>query len=153
MTLPRFKSTAGAGTLTTQGGKVVERDEKGRVVNAVVVPSVPSLKNWRKFARELTDNGASLLVRLNDIAHGKPFRAVRDDGTESEWEVPALETQRAAAKDLFEFIHGKAVAQTEVLAAEKATEDVEQYKALSDEALAAAARPFLERVNKRGENE
>ena len=153
MVLPRFKPPAGTGDLTVQGGKLVERDEKGRVVNAVVIPTIPSVKNWRKFAREMTDNGVALLMRLNDLAHGKPFRATLDDGTTSEWEVPTLETQRAAAKDLFEFLNGKAVAQTEVLAAEKQADDVEQYRALSDEQLREAAMPFLERVNKKAEDE
>ena len=50
--------------------------------------------------------------------------------------IPSVETQRAAAKDIAEFLHGKAVAQTEVMKAEKENEDVMQYQALSDADLA-----------------
>jgi len=71
-----------------------------------------------------------------------------DDPNAFSWETPTVEVQRQAAKDVIEFLHGKAVAQTEVVNAEKEAEDLAQLTALTDEQLADAARPFLERVRK-----
>lgn len=145
MVLPRFKAQpveAKPSTLEKQGNRLVSRDAEGRIEKATSPVTVAKPKNWRKATRELTNNGLDLIQRLYDLAMGSPHRAVLEDGQYTEWEVPGLETQRAAAKDLLEFLHGKAVAQTEVLKAAKESEEVEKYQALSDDAL----KEFLKRV-------
>jgi len=137
------------GVVTIQGGTLVTRDESGRIVNrAKHQPrDVPRAVNWRKQARDLTDNGLDMLRVLINVANGAPCRPTLPDGSEGEWLVPTIAERRAAAKDVWEFIHGKAVAQTEVMQATKEAEDTAQYEALTDEQLRDAVRPFLERVD------
>lgn len=148
MVLPRFKPTASVepqkteSTLEKQGNRLVTRNAEGRIEKATSPVVIPSAKNWRKFARELSNGGVDGIRRLYEISQGQPFRVQLPDGRYSDWEVPTLETQRAAAKDFHELVHGKAVAQTEVLKAAKESEEVEKYQALSDDAL----KEFLKRV-------
>lgn len=145
MTLPRFKPPPvvlpPSDGVERQGSRLVKR-HLGKIEAATSPLTLANPKNWRKQAHEITNGGVDLLKKLYDIAMGVPFSAKLENGNYTEPEVPSLDTQRAAAKDLFEFINGKAVAQTEVLRAEKEAEDVEQYRALSDEQL----NQFLERV-------
>ena len=135
---------------TRQGNALVERDENNRVVRVVKGhPALPVTKNWRRLVREATDDGYEMFTILMNIARGSPFKVQNpDDPNAFSWETPTVEVQRQAAKDVIEFLHGKAVAQTEVVNAEKEAEDLAQLTALTDEQLADAARPFLERVRK-----
>jgi hypothetical protein len=102
--------------------------------------------NWRRQVRHMTNNGIDGFKVLINLMNGVPQKVTLPDGTESEWIIPTMEVQRQSAKDIIEFINGKAVTQSEVLKAEKEADDVAQYQAMSDEALQAAAAPFLERV-------
>jgi hypothetical protein len=138
-------------TVAVQGEVLVERDSAGTVTRRASPPEkgMPPLRNWRRQVRQMTDNGIDAFKVLINIMNAQPQKITLPDGKESEWIIPTLETQRAAAKDIIEFINGKAVAQTEVMKAEKEAEDVEQYQAMSDEALRAAALPFLERAQKK----
>lgn len=145
MVLPRFKPApveVKPSTVERQANRLVKRSPTGSIEKATTPVVLNKPVNWRKATRELTNNGLDLIKRLYDISQGAPYRAVLEDGKYTEWEVPTIETQRAAAKDLFEFLHGKAVAQTEVLKAAKESEEVEKYQALSDDAL----KEFLKRV-------
>jgi hypothetical protein len=137
--------------VAVQGGVLVERDEKDNVTRVATPPEprMPALKNWRRQVRQMTDNGLDAFKVLINIMNGQPQKVTLPDGKESDWIIPTLETQRAAAKDVIEFINGKAVAQTEVLAAEKESEEVDQYRAMSDADLRAAALPYLERAQKK----
>ena len=134
---------------TKQGGKIVIRDEKDRIVRAGPEPR-PQNSNpkahWRAVLRMTDVTGADDILALRNIAHGVPQRRELPDGTYTEWMVPTFETQRQALKDLHELQHGKAVAQTEVLRAEQEAEDVAVYHALSDQQLKELAAPYLERI-------
>jgi hypothetical protein len=139
-----------APVITAQGPVLVKRDENNRVVGRATMPAMmrPNLTHWRKLARDCTDNGMDMLRVLINIANGHPQKTKLPDGTESDWVVPSIETQRTAAKDVFEFMHGKAVAATEMMKVEQDAEDLAQYTALSDADIEAAAAPFLERIRK-----
>lgn len=137
--------------VTTQGGVLVTRDEKGRVVARSEVPAPVARKkqpiNWRKQLREATETeeGNILIARAINIALGNPQRAMLPDGSYTEWTVPSISEQRQTLQFLLEMDKGKAVAQTEIVKAEMESEDLAQYRAISDEELAKAAREYLER--------
>lgn len=137
--------------VTVQGGVLVERDAKGLVVkkSTPLSPSVPKVVSWRAQLRQLTNGGMDTLARLQNIANGVPQRTTLDDGTYSEWIVPSISEQRQALQFLAEFQLGKSVAQTEVIKAEAEADEHAQLSAMSDAALRDAARPFLERVEKK----
>ena len=137
--------------VAVQGEVLVERDSEGTITRRASPPErgMPPLRNWRRQVRQMTDNGIDAFKVLINIMNGTPQKVQLPDGRESDRITPSIETQRAAAKDIIEFINGKAVAQTEVMHAEKEAEDVEQYQAMSDEALREAALPFLERAQKK----
>jgi hypothetical protein len=139
--------------VAVQGEVLVERDSEGTITRKASPPErgMPALPNWRRQVRQMTNNGLDAYRVLINIMNGQPQKIQLPDGRESDWVVPTIETQRAAAKDIAEFLNGKAVAQTEVMKAEMEAEDTEQYRALSDDALREAALPFLERVKKLNE--
>ena len=138
------------GRVEVQGDRLVERDEKNEVVKRSTPGfNMPPLRNWRRQVRQMTDDGLDAYKVLINIMNGHPQKVKMPDGSESDWIIPSVETQRAAAKDIAEFLHGKAVAQTEVMKAEKENEDVMQYQALSDADLREAASRFLERAPKK----
>lgn len=125
-----------------QGAYVLVRDETGKLITRVL-GNISDKATPRALLRKLTNNGADLYVRLHDIAMGKPHIVQLADGSTSEPIVPTIETQRAATKDLIEFLHGKAVAQTEVREAEEQAQQMEQIQALSDEELMERVRASL----------
>ena len=140
--------------VSLQGGVLVERDEKGLVTKKTstnIVARTPAAKvlSWRSQMRQLTNGGIDTLVRLANIGNGVPQRTVLEDGTYTEWIVPSISEQRQALQFLAEFQLGKAVAQSEVMKAENEAEDQAQYGAMSDAALLDAARPYLERAQKK----
>lgn len=140
--------------LTVQGGVLVKRDENGEVVERARVPEKsPKLYNFRSQLRHVTRGGLDQLATLANIANGMPWRATLPDGSTTDWMVPTTAERADAARFLLEYQHGKAVPQTEVLKAEKESEDLEQYRAMSDAELLKAATPFLERVGKKVEEE
>jgi hypothetical protein len=138
-------------TVAVQGEVLVERDPTGTVTRKSPPPEkgMTPILNWRRQVRHMTNNGIDGFKVLINLMNGVPQKVTLPDGTESEWIIPTMEVQRQSAKDIIEFINGKAVAQTEVMKAEKEAEDVEQYQAMSDDALREAARPFLERAQKK----
>lgn len=136
-----------------QAGKVVVRDEKQKIVKASPEPaglSHPDKKvrhqHWRILLRQADITGIDTLLELRNIAMGVPFRAELPDGSHTEWQVADASVRRQALKDLVEFQFGKAVAATEMVRAEKESEDLEAYRAMSDQELLDLARPYLERV-------
>ena len=137
--------------VTVQGGVLVERDEKGLVTKkaAPLSPTFSKIVSWRSQMRQITNGGIDTLVRLANIANGVPQRTTLEDGTHSEWIIPSISEQRQALQFLAEFQLGKSVAQTEVVKAETEADEHAQMSAMSDAALRDAARPFLERIEKR----
>ena len=136
-----------------QGGVIVARDETGKVVKATPIKQeiVKTKRSWRAQLRAMDVTGIDDLIALKNIAHGIPQRREFPDGSFSEYQVPSFGEQRQALTTLIEIRFGKAVAQTEVVAAEKEAEDNEQYNAISDAALYEAAQPWLERIAKKKE--
>lgn len=122
--------------LEKRGRFITLREEDGRLMQRVLDPGTKR-ETWRSVLRKMTDNGFEQFVVLREISLGSPFQVELEDGTMSQPMIPSLETQRAAAKDIIEFLHGKAVAQTEVTAAEQDAMSMEQVRALSDEELTA----------------
>jgi len=124
--------------ITEHPGYVVLREESGRAVTRVIAAGTKK-ETFRALLNRVTGNGAKLYENLLNIANGEPHVYVLPDGRQSEPVVPSIETQRAANKDLIEFLHGKAVAQTEVVKAEEEAQQVEQLRAMSDDELWAIA--------------
>lgn len=129
-----------------QGGILVTRDEGKKVVARSIAPPKGKAVNWRKQLREATEleEGNILLARAINIALGNPQRATLPDGSYTEWTVPSVGEQKDMLKFLLEMDKGKAVAQTEIVKAELESEDLAQYRSISDEDLAKAARDYLE---------
>jgi hypothetical protein len=132
-------------SMTRQGNLVVLRDKDGRVVQdeyqqakAAVLPTRKADKldayTWRHFLRKMTNGGDDLLLNMIALANGIPH-SVTHNGQESTPVIPSPEVRRAANMDLITLLHGKAVAQTEVIAAEKEASEAAQYQAMSDDAL------------------
>ncbi len=135
-----------------QGNKVVLRDQETGMPKkdennqpmAVVIPKDAPQKTWRTKLRKLTNNGELLDEVLMSLAGGEAYEARLPDGRKSEPIVPSPEVRRAAAVDLLNMLRGKPVSQTEVGKAEEVEAERERLAAFSDDALAEAARPYLE---------
>lgn len=135
--------------VTAQANCLVTRDDDDNIIKRTARTTGTALKNWRKQLREATDtpDGNILLAAMLNIALGQPERAkIPGEEMYTEWIVPSVSERRQMLQFLWEMDKGKAVAQTEALKAEKETEDVEQYRNISDQQLADVARPFLERL-------
>ena len=134
--------------LAIQGGVLVARDEKGSIVATQTIETrgmSPARKKetWRTAMRRMTNDGLDQMRVLHDLSHGVAYKVTLPDGRESEPIIPTPEVRRAAAIDLLHMMHGKPVAQTEVVRAEQEAEDAVQYAALSDEQLEAAMEQAL----------
>ena len=135
--------------LERQSQRLVVRDaETKEVLSAVILPRDAARKTWRSFLKRLTNNGEDLFVVLHNIATGIPQEVTLTDGRVA-LKLPSFEVRRQAALDLLEFMHGKAVAQTEVVKAEEQTQELAQIEAMSVDELKAIAAPFLERGDDR----
>lgn len=151
--MPLFK------TITQQGGVLVQRDAEGKIVEKVKAPiatvegrqSPDARRSFRNALYKMTDGGVDNLKKLIALRDGVPSSVTLPDGRVVPGETPTPEVQRAAAMNLHEMLHGKAVAATEVRKAEQEAEDMEQYRAMSDADLAKAAIPYLERVKRNGQ--
>lgn len=153
--------------LTKQGRHLVMRDrETGRIVrnddgtqqrgltpsardSSLAAPN-PDRKQdeqtWRRTLKRLTNDGKSLYERAFKIAMGEvivPSSHYTDPTTgerveyRGEPEVASLDLQARTIKDLHEMMHGKAVPETEVTAAEKEAEKQQALEAMTDEQLRA----------------
>jgi len=133
--------------LAIQGGVAVIR-EGSKVVDATPIKSHADLaerkartpegvkrETWRGVMRRLTNDGKDVMEVLYNLAMGSAVISQLPDGRVSEPIIPSPEVRRAAAVDLLHMLHGKPVAQTEVVKAEQEAEDVAQYAALSDDEL------------------
>jgi hypothetical protein len=122
--------------LVQQGQIAVIRDDKGTVVaHAPLLPAKSRKETWRAALRRLTNNGADLHATLYNLSQGTPLTYTLPDGRTSEPIIPSPEVMRAAAVNLIEFLHGKAVAQSEVTKAEEDSVRLDQLSAYSDEEL------------------
>lgn len=111
--------------ITRNGRYHVLRNNDGTPF-ARTMETVPS-KAWRQLLRDATDNGQELLTILLDIARGEPV------GPQKE---PANTAQRMeAATKLWEYLHGKAVPQTDVVHAEEESRLLERYMAMDEREL------------------
>ena len=129
--------------LAVQGGVLVARDENERVVAAHPVPAegksiAQKKETWRTAMRRLTNDGLDQMTVLHNLSQGIAYKVTLPDGRESEPIIPTPEVRRAAAIDLLHMLHGKPVAQTEVVRAEQEAEDAAQYASFSDEQLEQA---------------
>lgn len=128
-----------------EGRRLVERDASTeKVLKTVALPEPQVLatqpikvqrETWRSAIRRMTGGGQEMYVNLLNLARGIPIVQKLPDGRESEPIAVSPEVMLQANKALIEFVDGKAVAQTEVRAAEQETVDVERYRAMSDEEL------------------
>lgn len=139
--------------LKRQGNKLVLRGKDGLPLKdkegqprAVVIPKDAPAATWRSRLRKLTKDGELLEEVLLSLAGGEAYQARLPDGRVSDPIVPSPEVRRAAAVDLLHMLHGKPVPQTEVIKSEEESTKLKRMAAYSDEALAEAARPFLEVV-------
>ena len=117
------------------GPWAIVRDTDGRVAHRQLDQGGPR-KNWKHFARLLTNNGMDMMEKMVRIARGESFQTTvtMPDGSTmlSEPLVPPMAVQHAAAKDVFELIHGKAVAATELVRAESEAEEMERIRSMTD---------------------
>jgi hypothetical protein len=125
-----------AKNLTLQGPHAVVRDDRGRIVTTAPldVYKAPSKGTWRKLLKELTNNGEDLFKVLYDISQGTPY-VVRHEGMVSEPIIPSPEARISATTTLLHMLHGKPVAQTEVVKSEVEAEEMQRYQAMSREEL------------------
>ena len=96
-------------------------------------------ESFRELIVKLTNNGQDQLEVLMAISRGQAITPTltMPDGTIQYGEpvVPNATVMAQASKDLIEMMHGKAVAQTEVMKAAQEAKHVEQARALSDSEL------------------
>lgn len=133
--------------VSRQGNSVVVREEvlidgvpKSIVkAHAVVQRATTRPETWRKALAKLTNHGEAMQVVLIDLMHGNAYtpRIYDKDGKEKpgvscEPIIPSPEVRRAAAMNLHEMLHGKAVAETEVIASEREAEKKVQLESMSD---------------------
>ena len=121
-----------------EGPFAVVRDAEGRVTHRQVDQKGPR-KNWRHWARLMTNDGMNQFEKMVAISEGRAFQTTitlpTGEKVLSEPMVPPLSVQKEAAKDVFEFLHGKAVAATEVVKAEEEAKELERVRAMSDDEL------------------
>jgi hypothetical protein len=129
-----------------QGNSLVKREtvEVGGVpkqmvrAHAVVQRAAASPETWRKALAKLTNNGADMHVVLVNLALGNAYRpqVIGPDGNPTgqvmELIVPTPEVRRASAHNVHEMLHGKAVAETELVAAEAEASKMRQLESMSD---------------------
>jgi hypothetical protein len=112
-----------------EGPFAIIRDKDGRVVHRQIDQQGPR-KNWRQYARLMTNDGLDMFQKMVSIAKGEAFQTEitlpTGEKMLSEPMIPPLSVQKEAAKDVFELIHGKAVAATEVVKAEEEAKEIER---------------------------
>lgn len=120
------------------GPFAVVRDSKGNIVHKQLDKGSKK-ENWKHVARLVTNNGMDMLEKLISIGRGEvqqtTFTLPTGETMLTEPLVPPISDQRQAAKDVFEFIHGKAVAATEVVRAESEAEQMARLQSMSDDEL------------------
>jgi predicted CopG family antitoxin len=120
------------------------RNSKGEIVSKTYTKDrdgKPKGKreSFRELIVKLTNNGQDQLEVLMAISRGQAITPTLTlpDGTIQYGEpvVPNATVMAQASKDLIEMMHGKAVAQTEVMKAAAESRHVEQARALSNSEL------------------
>ena len=136
--------------LKRQGNNVVLREEAkpdpgaprwARVVvraHAIVQKADSRPETWRRALSKLTNGGKDMQVALINIMHGNAYRPQIVDlegnptGQVTDLIIPTAEVRRAAAMNLHEMLHGKAVVETEVRVAEAEASTRLQLESMSD---------------------
>lgn len=123
-----------------EGAFAVIRDANGRITHRQLDQGRPK-HNWRHYARLQTNNGMDMFEVMVRVARGEALQTTitlpTGEKVLSEPHVPPAAVQVQAAKDVFELIHGKAVAATEVIKAEEESQQLERLRSLSDRELLA----------------
>lgn len=100
-------------------------------------------KSWRDSLRK-----RMTVEKLHDIlanfAEGKAWMATLPDGRTTAPILPSSTDALKAAMFLHEALHGKAVAQTEIVKAEQEAKDFEAIRALDDDALEREVTRIME---------
>jgi len=121
-----------------EGPFAVVRDEGGRIKYKQLDQKGPR-KNWRHWARLMTNDGMNQFEKMVAISEGRAFQTEvtlpTGEKMLSEPMIPPIAVQHAASLDLFELLHGKAVAATEVVKAEEEAKELERVRAMSDDEL------------------
>lgn len=130
-------------SMEKSGPFAVVRDAEGRIVHRHLDRGGPR-KNWKHYARLRSNDGADMLDIIERIARGEAMQTEvtlpTGEKVLSEPQVPNVSTMLEAAKSYFEFVHGKAVAATEVVKAEEEAEAMARLKSMSDEELERLVR-------------
>lgn len=140
-------------TYSKQGNVVVRRDSEGQVVAAAVAPPLSAHPTkevrltWRRALSKLTNGGVDNFLELINLRNGKPISVEMPDGRMSEPIIPTPEVRRAAAMNLHEMLHGKAVAETEIKKSEEESEERARLQAMSDEQLRQVIDGEYKRLN------
>jgi hypothetical protein len=138
------------------GGKIKPYDKSRYEVapKALKSPEAPAQKPKSKnraqgfraaIQRIAGDDGDKLIQLLMDHAEGKPLIPRLTDGRIGPPIIPTAETALRATIELTHLLGGKPVGQDQILAAEKASRDLAEVQALSDDELEARARAILAR--------
>lgn len=129
--------------MVQQGSFVVLRDEQNRPIAKQLVVKTDN-RTWREALKKLTNDGADIHEVLYNLAMGTPQVVKLEDGRESEPIVPSPEVRRAAAMDLHRIMHGKEVAETEVIKAEEEAHKMRALSAMSDHDILRELKPLLQ---------
>lgn len=144
MALP-FKTSRQNNNVVVREEKLVNGVPKSVVkAHAVVQRADTRPQTWRRALAKLTNGGQDMQLVLIDLMHGNAYtpKVYDKDGKERvgvscEPIIPSAEVRRAAAMNLHEMLHGKAVAETEVLTSEREAEKKLQLESMSDAQLQA----------------
>lgn len=133
--------------VSRQGNSVVVREEREVAgvpkmvvaAHAIVQRADTRPETWRRALYRLTNGGQDMQLALIDLMHGNAYtpkvfdkHGREKEGVSCEPIIPSAEVRRAAAMNLHEMLHGKAVAETEVIASEREAEKKMQLESMSD---------------------
>ena len=103
-------------------------------------------KGWRSALKAIVgENGEKLWALLLAHAEGRPIIPTLPDGRQGAPIVPTADTTLRATIELAHMLAGRPVNQAEIMQAEKASADMAEIQALSDQELEQRARAVLER--------
>lgn len=131
--------------LKRQGAHLVLRNDDGTIkAHALAKKNDQRPQTWRRALSRLTNDGEDALKTLVDLNNGNAYtpKVYDRNGKEDPTQVcapiiPTAEVRRASAMNIHEMLRGKAVAETEVIASERAAEKKIQLESMSDAQLQA----------------
>lgn len=129
-------------------GLLIKTNEAGQVTGTAQTrfPGLPPASTMRAAIRKLSKNGEDYLVTLDNIARGNPFTRTLPPDEKGKIETftvfPSLELQAHTANVLVQHLHGKPVAQTEVVRAE---EQAQQLASRMNELQSLSTQDLMQR--------